>query len=166
MTSPQRLTCDDSGRIRDARLRRFRRTVRVVRASIFLSTLGVLAACSSQASKEDIRQAEAAAQSWLAQVDAAEYAQSWEAAAGYFRDRIPQAQWMTRVSGVREPLGKLKTRQESSARFRRSLPGAPDGAYVIIQYDSSFEHKASAVETVTPMKDADGRWRVSGYFIR
>ena len=25
---------------------------------------------------------------------------------------------------------------------------------------------ASAVETVTPMKDPDGEWRVSGYFIK
>ena len=35
-----------------------------------------------------------------------------------------------------------------------------------IQYDSVFENKDSAVETVTPMLDPDGTWRVSGYFIR
>jgi hypothetical protein len=29
-----------------------------------------------------------------------------------------------------------------------------------------FENKAAAVETVTPMADPDGAWRVSGYFIR
>jgi hypothetical protein len=46
------------------------------------------------------------------------------------------------------------------------LPGAPDGEYVVIQYESSFEHKQAAVETVTPMLDKDGTWRVSGYFIR
>jgi len=46
------------------------------------------------------------------------------------------------------------------------MPGAPDGKYVIIQYDTVFENKASAVETVTPMVDPDGSWRVSGYFIR
>ena len=34
------------------------------------------------------------------------------------------------------------------------------------RFESSFEHKASAVETVTPMKDADGTWRVSGYYIK
>ena len=87
-------------------------------------------------------------------------------AAGYFRARISQSQWVSRASGARDPLGRLKTRQESSARFTHALPGAPDGDYVVIQYDSSFEHKAAATETVTPMKDADGRWRVSGYYIR
>jgi hypothetical protein len=42
----------------------------------------------------------------------------------------------------------------------------PDGKYVVIQYDSVFEQKASAVETVTPMLDSDGAWRVSGYFVQ
>ncbi len=46
------------------------------------------------------------------------------------------------------------------------MPGAPDGEYVVIQYDSSFEHKQAAVETVTPMLDKDGKWRVSGYYIK
>jgi hypothetical protein len=46
------------------------------------------------------------------------------------------------------------------------LPGAPDGEYVVFQFDTQFEHKRAAVETVTPMRDPDGSWRVSGYFIR
>jgi len=53
-----------------------------------------------------------------------------------------------------------------SASYTKTLPGAPDGEYVVIQYDSSFEHKQSAVETVIPMLDKDGQWRVSGYVIR
>jgi hypothetical protein len=44
--------------------------------------------------------------------------------------------------------------------------GAPDGEYVVLKYDTVFDKKEHAVETVTPMKDADGLWRVSGYFIR
>ena len=46
------------------------------------------------------------------------------------------------------------------------LPGAPDGEYVVFQFDTQFERKRAAVETVTPMRDPDGSWRVSGYFIR
>jgi len=36
----------------------------------------------------------------------------------------------------------------------------------VVQYESSFEHKQSTVETVTPMLHKDGKWRVSGYFIK
>jgi hypothetical protein len=47
-----------------------------------------------------------------------------------------------------------------------TLPGVPDGEYVVVQFDTSFEKKKTAIETVTPMKEPDGRWRVSGYFIK
>jgi hypothetical protein len=36
----------------------------------------------------------------------------------------------------------------------------------VIQFSTSFERKGAATETVTPMKDADGQWRVTGYYIR
>jgi hypothetical protein len=35
-----------------------------------------------------------------------------------------------------------------------------------MEYDTSFANKKSATETVTPMLDNDGQWRVSGYFIK
>jgi hypothetical protein len=56
--------------------------------------------------------------------------------------------------------------RQTTARFVTSLPGAPDGRYVVIQYKTSFENKSSATETVTPMLDRDQKWRVSGYFIK
>jgi hypothetical protein len=45
-------------------------------------------------------------------------------------------------------------------------PWAPDGSYVVLQFETRFEHKAAAVETVTSMLDRDGVWRVAGYFVR
>jgi hypothetical protein len=52
-----------------------------------------------------------------------------------------------------------------SSTYTETAPGAPDGEYVIILFDTSFENKKSAVETVTPMMDG-GTWRVSGYYIK
>jgi hypothetical protein len=66
----------------------------------------------------------------------------------------------------RSPLSGEGFRKAFSKRYIESLPGAPDGKYVIIQYESSFDNKKAAIETVTPMLDEDGRWRVSGYFIK
>ena len=37
---------------------------------------------------------------------------------------------------------------------------------MVIQYETSFERKKHGTETVTPMKDRDGEWRVSGYYIK
>jgi len=103
---------------------------------------------------------------WLEVVDGADYALSWQEAAAFFREAISEAQWEASLKTVRTPLGKVLSRKVLSAEYATSLPGAPDGEYVVIQFETSFENKKDAVETVTPMKDADGKWRVSGYYIK
>ena len=110
--------------------------------------------------------AQAAAESWLKLVDDGNYAASWEQAAKVFKGAVKPADWGQMAGGVRTPLGKLVSRKLKSREYTEKMPGAPDGKYVVIQYDSVFENKASAVETVTPMADPDGAWRVAGYFIR
>ena len=125
--------------------------------------------CSTSTSNSDnnaVAQAQTVAKSWLALTDSSKYGQSWDDAASVFKAAITKADWEKAVKGVRSPLGVLKARQVKSATFTRTLPGAPEGEYVVIQFESEFEHKSSAIETVTPMHDKDGTWKVSGYFIR
>jgi hypothetical protein len=110
--------------------------------------------------------AQSAAVAWLVLIDAGNYSASWNAASSLFRQHVSQSQWQTAAAGARVPFGALKSRKLQSATFTRSVPGAPDGEYVVVTFASSFENKASAMETVTPMLDADGTWRVSGYYIR
>jgi len=105
------------------------------------------------------------AEAWLVLVDQQKYGESWDAAAKLFQDTVARDMWKDALGAAREPLGKLVSRRLKSAESRTSPPGAPDGKYVIIQYDTSFEKK-SIVETVTPMQEADGSWKVSGYFIK
>ena len=70
------------------------------------------------------------------------------------------------MQSTRQPLGASLSRKFISKRYLTSLPGAPDGEYVVILFAASFQNKQSAVETVTPMLDKDGTWRVSGYYIK
>lgn len=118
----------------------------------------------SQATPE--KAAEDATNNWLAIVDAGNYGASWDEAAELFKNSVSKDQWIGKANAARGPLGKMISRKLKSAAYKTTLPGAPDGQYVVIQYDASFEHKQSAVETVIPMMDKDGQWRVSGYFIR
>ena len=110
--------------------------------------------------------AQTAAESWLKLVDEGKYEESWDQAAKLFKGAVTKEQWKLAVAGVRGPLGKLVSRKLKTRDYMEKVPGGPDGKYVVIQYDTVFEKKASAVETVTPMVDPDGAWRVSGYFIR
>jgi Protein of unknown function (DUF4019) len=127
----------------------------------------ILIGFSTSADDSDaVAKAQVAAKSWLALTDSAKYGQSWDDAASFFKGAITKADWEKAVRGVRSPLGAVKARKVKSTTFTRTLPGAPDGEYVVIQFETQFENKASAIETVTPMHDKDGAWRVSGYVIR
>jgi len=119
-----------------------------------------------QANEVAEKAAIAASGAWLSLVDEGNYAESWNQASGLFKNAVTKEQWQSTAKAVRIPLGKVVTRKLKSKQYTKTLPGAPDGEYVVIQYETTFENKKSAVETVTPMLDKDGKWRVSGYYIK
>jgi hypothetical protein len=45
------------------------------------------------------------------------------------------------------------------------LPGAPDGSYAVMVFQTSFQNKASAAEQLTVVADGE-QWRAAGYFIK
>jgi Protein of unknown function (DUF4019) len=127
----------------------------------------VLVGFPARAAESDaVPKAQVSAKAWLALTDGGKYAESWNGASTLFKTAITKADWEKAIRATRAPLGALKSRTLKSATFARTLPGAPDGEYVVIQYETAFENKASAVETVTPMLDKDGSWRISGYYIK
>lgn len=110
--------------------------------------------------------AQKSAEQWLSLVDSGKYGASWKTAATYFQNAIKLEQWERSLSAVRKPLGDVVSRKVKSAKYTKTVPGAPDGEYVILQFTTSFTNKKDAVETVTPMLDKSGEWKVSGYFIK
>lgn len=108
----------------------------------------------------------AAAEDFLALVDSGQYEASWGAASTLFKRQSSKETWVEQISRIRPIFGPAIQRKIKSAKYLRSAPGAPDGDYVLIIFQTSFEHKQSATETITPSLDPDGQWRVSGYFIR
>ena len=126
----------------------------------------LLAGISWAANLEKEKVAITAAKKWLALTDAGKYSDSWKEAAEYFRNTVPQEQWKQMLQSVRAPLGKMLSRKIKTKEYKTSLPGVPDGEYVVIQFVTSYQNKKSAIETVTPMLDKDGKWRVAGYYIK
>jgi hypothetical protein len=128
--------------------------------------LAFAAPIPSHAADKPEKEAQAAAESWLALIDAGQFAESWQATAAVFQVAVSQPQWKSSLESVRKPLGTLVSRKLKSAKYSKKLPGAPDGEYVVLQFTTSFTNKNGAVETVTPMLDQGGKWKVSGYFIK
>jgi len=108
----------------------------------------------------------AAAEAWLKTLDSGQYAKTRDEAAEYFRNTVPKEQWEQSLRILRERCGKLVSRKLLSKKYTADIPNAPAGEYVIIQFQTRFQNKTAAVETITPMLDKNGKWRVSGYFIR
>ncbi|MBI5641671.1 MAG: DUF4019 domain-containing protein [Nitrospirae bacterium] len=123
-------------------------------------------AVPANADEGAVKKAVEAADNWLSLVDSDKYSESWEAAAAFFKGAVKKEKWPQSLASVRRPLGKVISRRLKSRQYTTSMAGAADGEYVVIQYETSFENKKAAVETVTPMREKDGSWKVSGYYIR
>jgi hypothetical protein len=105
-----------------------------------------------------------AAKQWLSLADAGDAA-TWDVASPRFKATVTREQWAGMLKAVRAPLGKVLSRTVKTSDYMTSMPGAPDGKYFVIQFETAFENKKSAIETVTPMMGDDGTWRVTGYYV-
>jgi hypothetical protein len=137
----------------------------------FLVSVFFLVFCSGAVSPvfADAKAEQAAvsvAGAWLNLVDQGRYGDSWQQAASLFQTAVNKEQWAASLQTIRQSLGKVISRKLNKKQYTHSLPGAPDGEYVVLEFYTVFEKKKNAVETVTPMLDSDGQWKVSGYYIR
>jgi hypothetical protein len=114
----------------------------------------------------DVRPATAAALAWLEIVDSGRYGIAWDAAAPILQGAIERLKWETTIQEARQALGIAGGRKLRSANYARALPNAPDGEYIVIEYVTHFQKRPGTIETVTPMRQPDGTWKVAGYFLR
>jgi len=106
------------------------------------------------------------ARAWLDLADQGKFARCYAQCASMARAMVTRDNYVKTMQAARPPLGRVLSRQVESTTFSRSLPGAPDGEYVVVKFATRFEKKESAVETLPVTKDKDGAWKVAGYFIR
>ncbi|MEM8966924.1 MAG: DUF4019 domain-containing protein [Bacteroidota bacterium] len=116
--------------------------------------------------EEATQQAQGQAEVWLPLVDEGNYAGSWEEAASVFQQSVTKEQWGQAAKQVREPLGNVKSRDLRKAEYTTSLPNAPKGEYVLIEYTASFVNQQNLVETVVMSKTESEEWATIGYFIQ
>ena len=145
--------------------------IHLIQSSLIPLLWGILltvtvAGCTAKSSTPATQAANSAAQTWLATIDQGDYAESWTNAAAGFQSAITSEKWVDAVQQVRQPLGSLISRKIISAQEMSSLPDALDGRYIVMQFETSFTNKKSAVETVTFMLKKDGQWKAAGYYIR
>ena len=144
----------------------------ILKITLIVFAVSVLLACT-QEDKQDISNhtadEQAAVQSagkWLAHVDEGKYGDSWDEAADVFKNAVTKDEWEDMLGKIRPPFGKVLERSVKIKEYKTSVPGVPDGEYVVIQFQTKYENKANTIETVTPSREKDGNWRVAGYYIK
>jgi opacity protein-like surface antigen len=147
--------------------------LRLILLGMMLFSSNILPAAAEELTEEQkeiaaekINAAIDAAKSWLSVVDSGQYENSWNQSSQFFKDKVPVGQWETSLEQVRSPLGRALSREVANYQYLTYMPGAPKGEYVVIQFKTSFDEKPVSTETITPMLDKDGVWRVSGYYIK
>lgn len=133
----------------------------ILGAAIVIVLLAVAAA--SEADKE--KAALAAAERWLAMVDAGKYADSWRETAEAFRVKVNQKSWEQVLRSDRGSEGACVARKFISAAFLKSMANTPGRNRISIRFNTSFQNRKYALERLTLVFDKDGQWRVVRYMI-
>jgi hypothetical protein len=102
------------------------------------------------------------AKQWLTVVDDHNYNDAYKQMAAAAQGKISLSAWGAKMDQVRAPLGAMASRTLKAVKLTKVLPGMSDGQYATVQFDSSFAHRASAVETVVLTSDK-GAWSVMSY---
>jgi hypothetical protein len=136
------------------------------RWSLMAALVAILGPAIPTAQDSSTKAAQTAVDAWLSLTDSRSYGESWDAAANLFKKAITKEKWSDTLQAVRAPLGQVKSRTFKSATPTATPPGAPSGEYVVFVFNTDFDQRAAATETVSASKEQDGVWRVAGYFIK
>jgi hypothetical protein len=133
-----------------------------IRALVCAGIVAAVFAAPARAADKTEDLAQVAGESWLKLTDAGDGGAAWEQGSKLLKAQFTKEAWTQLGGSALASLGRVVSRKLTS---RQQPEGAPDGKYMTIQYETAFQKKTSAVETVTLTLDPDGVWRVMGYVI-
>jgi hypothetical protein len=109
--------------------------------------------------------AERQALGFLGYLDHGRYADSYAYTGMLIRAQLDREAFAKQIEKTRVGVGALLSRELIDASYNTTVPGAPEGQYVVLHYAVSFANRQEAVETMV-LAFAKGYWRVSGYYIK
>jgi hypothetical protein len=133
--------------------------------TILLAALFLPAVRTAWADDDSAREPEiaAAARSWLAEIDAGKYEQSYDQGCTALHNKTSKVEWVTVLTAIRpEIFGKLLHRSESSFSYKPDGFEGMDGECAVLIYNASFSKIGDVMEVVV-LKREDGQWRGAGY---
>jgi hypothetical protein len=102
------------------------------------------------------------ARSWLSEIDAGNYEQSYNEGGSALHEKVPQDSWVKILKTERPPLGKVARREEVSHVLHTDGLEGVNGTFLVVTYHTNFSSKPDEIEYVV-MKHEFGGWRCVGY---
>jgi Protein of unknown function (DUF4019) len=102
---------------------------------------------------------------FLGYLDQGRFADSYAYTGMLIRTQLDRDAFSTQIQKTRVDTGALQSRELIDSAYTTTLPGAPEGQYVMLHYHAGFANRPDTVETVT-LTLAKGYWRVVGYYIK
>jgi hypothetical protein len=133
-----------------------------------LSLLTILLALSAPlrvhaSAANQIDQAINASKTWVAQIDAGKYDDSYTFTCEETRAKYPQDRWVDVLKTIRTPWGSVLNRHQLSHVYEPNGVKGLEGECMTITYNTNFKNYNNVTETVV-LKWEDGQWRGAGYF--
>jgi hypothetical protein len=124
--------------------------------------LAVAVSRSFAVSDDHINSSLGAAKDWIAQIDAGQYDESYDAGCVALHEKVKSDQWVLVLRTLRPPWGSVVSRKEISHVYKPDGFEGLDGECMVITYETAFQNLNDALEVVV-LKWEDGRWRGAGY---
>ena len=120
----------------------------------------------AHASSEDhLDSALVASTQWLAQIDAGQYDESYDAGSEAMHSKVQENTWSAVLKSLRAPWGAVVNRKQTSHIYKPNGYEGSEGEFMVITYDTSFKKLTPATEIVV-LRWEDGKWRGAGYNAR
>ena len=102
---------------------------------------------------------------WLAVMDTGLYEEGWNQSHPLFQGKVDREEWLEEMRRERSPLGEVKSREVFDSGYFGKIPNHPGLEMTVIQFQSEFENKPRAIETLSPVRMNGGPWKIGGYVI-
>lgn len=105
----------------------------------------------------------AAATRFVAMLDAGTVDDAWHEFTPLAQIIKSEAQWQHLQQSLRTAYGPLEKRSIRGVTLQSRYAMLPDGHYAIVQFDTVFRNKRSAIETIVLIQSQDSLWQVHDY---
>jgi hypothetical protein len=133
----------------------------ILLASVLCGLLSTMPRVHASA-EDQIDNALAVSKTWVAQIDAGKYDDSYAFGCSDLHDKVPEDRWETVLKALRTPWGPVVSRQMTKHIYKPNGFEGSEGEFMVITYNTAFQKLDTATEVVV-LKWDGGKWRGAGY---